>query len=58
MRNEELLSICGVLFDLDDTLVAFDAVTNQSWREVCLEYSTANPGVDSEGPVVQGARSD
>ncbi len=42
------MNVCGVLFDLDDTLVAFDAVTNSSWREVCLEYSTANPGVDSE----------
>ena len=48
MKNEEKVNICGVLFDLDDTLVAFDAVTNSSWREVCLEYSTANPGVDPE----------
>ena len=40
------MNICGVLFDLDDTLVAFDAVTNSSWREVCLEYSTAKPGMD------------
>jgi putative hydrolase of the HAD superfamily len=42
------VNTCGVLFDLDDTLVAFDAVTNSSWREVCLEYTTANPGVDPE----------
>jgi putative hydrolase of the HAD superfamily len=48
LGSEELLNICGVLFDLDDTLVAFDAVTNSSWREVCLEYTTANPGVDPE----------
>ena len=27
-----------VLFDLDDTLVAFEAVSEQSWLEVCLEY--------------------
>ncbi len=40
------MSFCGVLLDLDDTLVAFDAVTDSSWKEVCLEYSTANPGVD------------
>ncbi len=46
VRNEELLSICGVLFDLDDTLVAFDAITNQSWKEVCLEYTASKPGVD------------
>ncbi len=27
-----------VLVDLDDTLVAFDAVTEASWSEVCTEY--------------------
>ena len=48
LENEGTVNIYGVLFDLDDTLVAFDAVTNQSWREVCLEYSTANPGLDPE----------
>jgi len=48
LENEDTVNICGILFDLDDTLVAFDAVTNQSWREVCLEYSTANPGLDPE----------
>jgi putative hydrolase of the HAD superfamily len=42
------VNTCGVLFDLDDTLVAFDAVTNQSWRQVCLEYGTSNPGLDPE----------
>jgi len=42
------VTIRGVLFDLDDTLVAFDAVTNQSWKEVCLEYGTSNPGLDPE----------
>jgi len=42
------VNACGILFDLDDTLVAFDAVTNSSWREVCLEYTTANPEVDPE----------
>jgi putative hydrolase of the HAD superfamily len=42
------VNVCGILFDLDDTLVAFDAVTDQSWKEVCLEYSTAKPGMDPE----------
>ena len=42
------MNTCGVLFDLDDTLVAFDAVTNQSWKEVCLEYTTSKPGLDPE----------
>lgn len=27
-----------VFFDLDDTLVAFDAVTDKSWIQVCKEY--------------------
>jgi putative hydrolase of the HAD superfamily len=42
------VNTCGILFDLDDTLVAFDAVTNQSWREVCLEYTTSKPGLNPE----------
>ncbi len=42
------MNTCGILFDLDDTLVAFDAVTNPSWREVCLEYSTSKPGLNPE----------
>ena len=42
------MNTCGILFDLDDTLVAFDAVTNPSWREVCLEYSTSKPGLSPE----------
>jgi len=42
------VNTCGILFDLDDTLVAFDAVTDQSWRQVCLEYSTAKPRVEPE----------
>jgi putative hydrolase of the HAD superfamily len=41
------VNVYGILFDLDDTLIAFDAVTDRSWKEVCLEYSTAKPGVDS-----------
>ncbi len=28
----------GILFDLDDTIVAFDAVANPTWREVCASY--------------------
>ena len=30
--------IAAVLFDLDDTLVAFDAVTESSWQAVVAEY--------------------
>jgi len=43
----------AVLFDLDDTLVAFDAVTEQSWSQVCLEYHRAGHQVD---PGVLAAR--
>ena len=42
------MTVHGILFDLDDTLIAFDAVTDKSWREVCLEYSTAKPGMEPE----------
>lgn len=37
-----------VLFDLDDTLVAFDLVTELSWRQVCAEYAARNPGHPAE----------
>lgn len=32
----------AVLFDLDDTLVAFDAVSESSWLQVCHEYHSNN----------------
>ena len=35
----------AALFDLDDTLVAFDAVTESSWQEVCGRYQQKNPEV-------------
>ena len=41
--------IKGILFDLDDTLVAFDAVTEISWKQVCTEYCSGN---DKENPEV------
>ena len=48
MEDEDPVNIGGIFFDLDDTLVAFDAVTNQSWREVCLEYSASKAGLNPE----------
>ena len=37
-----------MLLDLDDTLVAFDAVTEISWKQVCAEYCTGRDGLDPE----------
>jgi putative hydrolase of the HAD superfamily len=37
-----------VLFDLDDTLVAFDAVTEISWIQVCDEYANETGLISSE----------
>jgi putative hydrolase of the HAD superfamily len=42
------MEIRAVFFDLDDTLVAFDAVTESSWRRVCGEYCAGNPGLDPD----------
>ncbi len=39
--------IAAVLLDLDDTLVAFDAVTDSSWRAVIASYCEGRP-VDPE----------
>jgi putative hydrolase of the HAD superfamily len=33
-----MLNIDTIFFDLDDTLVAFDAVTEKSWIQVCNEF--------------------
>jgi beta-phosphoglucomutase-like phosphatase (HAD superfamily) len=29
----------GILFDLDDTLIAFDAVANPAWQQLCDTYA-------------------
>jgi putative hydrolase of the HAD superfamily len=34
----------AVIFDLDDTLVAFDAVSEPSWLQVCREYTQTGSG--------------
>lgn len=40
--------IGAVLFDLDDTLVAFDAVTDSSWKQVCREFCLENSRLEPE----------
>lgn len=37
-----------ILFDLDDTLVAFDLVTESTWRQVCSEYAAENHGCSAD----------
>ena len=29
----------GILFDLDDTILAFDAVANPTWQRLCESYA-------------------
>ena len=29
----------GILFDLDDTIIAFDAITNPTWKRICETYA-------------------
>lgn len=31
----------AIIFDMDDTLIAYDAVSEQSWLQVCSEYTQA-----------------
>jgi putative hydrolase of the HAD superfamily len=38
----------ALLFDLDDTLIAWDAVTEPSWRKVCGEYASRCEDVTPE----------
>lgn len=37
-----------IAFDLDDTLVAFDLLTNQSWQQVCDEFVVKYPRLNTE----------
>jgi putative hydrolase of the HAD superfamily len=47
------MKIAALLVDLDDTLVAFDAVTEESWNEVLNRYQKENPDIDR--PTLKGA---
>ncbi|KPJ58829.1 MAG: hypothetical protein AMJ46_13510 [Latescibacteria bacterium DG_63] len=38
----------GMLFDLDDTIVAYDAVAEPTWRSVCDHYSRRFPILDKD----------
>ncbi len=38
----------GMLFDLDDTIVAFKAVADTVWKEVCEKYAEYLPTCDTE----------
>ena len=38
----------GILFDLDDTIIAFDAVANPTWRRICEEYASKYALFDPE----------
>ena len=29
----------GILFDLDDTIIAFDAVADPTWKHICEEFA-------------------
>lgn len=37
-----------IIFDLDDTLLAFDLVTEPTWRQVCAEYVAVNGSLTAE----------
>lgn len=34
----------GILFDLDDTIIAFDAVAEPVWERVCRSYAPCIAG--------------
>ena len=43
MSSEQLKAM---LFDLDDTVIAFDAVADQSWQEVCRRFAPRIKGIE------------
>ena len=38
----------AVIFDLDDTLVAFESVSEPSWLQVCREYVQTGSGKQAQ----------
>ena len=36
----------GILFDLDDTIIAYTPVAEPTWRKVCNEFTLNNNGLD------------
>jgi putative hydrolase of the HAD superfamily len=42
----------GILFDLDDTLIAYDVVAEQLWRDLCEHYARRMQCADTVNPEV------
>ncbi|UCH43435.1 MAG: HAD family hydrolase [Dehalococcoidales bacterium] len=38
----------AILFDLDDTILAYDAVADKCWHDVCRRYAVKVPGLESD----------
>lgn len=38
----------GILFDLDDTIIAYSEISAPTWREVCEEYSSNNNMLEAD----------
>lgn len=38
----------AILFDMDDTILEYDSVADQSWRQVCESVSSKLPGLGAE----------
>jgi len=38
----------AILFDLDDTIIAFDAVAEQSWLDVCRQFAPRIDGIEGD----------
>ena len=38
----------GILFDLDDTILAYSEISKPIWKQVCIQYSKENEKLESE----------
>ena len=38
----------AIIFDLDDTIISYDSVTEQVWKDVCRRYASGVNGLDAE----------
>jgi len=45
----------GILFDLDDTIIAYSPVAEPTWRRICVEYANRNGSINPD-KLFQGIR--
>jgi putative hydrolase of the HAD superfamily len=48
LRSRHRMLPKGILFDLDDTIIAYSPVAEPTWRRICMEYESRNSSINSD----------